>query len=104
MSSPDSVVDICSGKLLTVATLSMKAGSHLSIGPQVPSGIVMVACSVAGLRSVGVLGVWPLRARTAAISEAVTCTCAKVGFTLADGLYRSLIPAVVGFCFHAVVR
>ena len=64
----------------------MKVGSHWSIGPQVPSGIVMVACSVAGLRSVGALGAWPLRARTAAISEAVTCTCANVGFTLADGL------------------
>ena len=64
----------------------------------------MVACSVAGLLRDGVLGAWPLRARTAAISEAVTCTCASVGFTLADGLYRTLIPADVGSWFHAAVR
>ena len=96
MSSPDSEVALCSGKLLTVATLCMNAGSHWSSGPQVPNGIEMVACSVAGLRRVGVVGVWPLRARTAAMSAAVASTCAKVGFTLAEGRYRTLMPADVG--------
>ena len=90
--------------LLVVATRCMNMGSHCSNGPLVPSGMVMVAWSVCGLLSVGLLWVWPFRARTAAMSAAVTCTCAKSGFVLVDGLYQTLIPAVIGLWFQAAVR
>ena len=82
----------------------MKIGSQWSSGPHVPKGIDMVACRVAGFRRVGVVGVWPLRARTAAMSAVVASTCANVGFTLAEGRYRTLIPADVGCRFQASVR
>ena len=82
----------------------MNMGSHCSVGPHVPRGMVMVACSVGGLLSVGLLCAWPLRALTAAMSAAVACTCAKSGFVLVDGLYLILIPEVVGLCSQAAVR
>ena len=99
ISSPVSEVHICSGMLLC-----MKAGSHWSIGPHVPNGMEIVACSVAGLRRVGVVGACPLRARTAAMSAAVASTCANVGLTLAEGRYRTLMPADVGCRCQASVR
>lgn len=54
--------------------------------------------------SVGLLGLWLLRALTAAMSAAVASTCAKRGFTLVDGRCRILMPAVVGSWCHAAVR
>ena len=47
---------------------------------------------------------WLFRVLTAAISAAVAATCAKIGFVLVDGRYRTLIPAVFGFLYHASVR
>ena len=90
--------------LFVVATRCMNMGSHCSDGPHVPSGMVMVAWSVCGLLNVGLLWVWPFRARTAAMSAAVACTCAKSGFVLVDGLYRILIPDVFGLRSQAAVR
>ena len=90
--------------LLVVATCCMNMGSQCSDGPHVPRGMVIVACNVGGLLSVGLLCVWPFRARTAAMSAAVAWTCANSGFVLDDGLYLSLIPDVFGLCSHALVR
>ena len=104
MSSPDSDVEACSGRLLVDATRCINIGSHISDGPQVPRGKVMVACRVAGLFSVGLLCVWPFRALTAAMSAAVACTCANSGFGLVDGLYLIFIPEVLGLCSQAAVR
>ena len=104
MSSPCSVVEACSGRLLVVATFCMNMGSHCSNGPRVPRGMVIVACNVGGLLSVGWLCEWLLRALTAAMSAVVAWTCAKSGFVLVDGLYLILIPEVVGLCSHDDVR
>ena len=79
-------------------------GSQCSDGPHVPRGMDIVACSVGGLSSVGVLCAWFFRALTAAMSAAVACTCANRGLVLADALYRILIPDVLGFCCQAAVR
>ena len=68
------------------------------------TGIAMVACSVGGFCSVGVLGAWFFRAFTAAISAEVAATCANVALVLVDGRYRILMPAVLGSCCHAAVR
>ena len=38
------------------------------------------------------------------MSAAVAATCAKIGFVFVDGRYRTLMPAVVGFLYHASVR
>ena len=80
-----SVVDGCSGKLLVVATRCINVGSHWSRRPHVCTGIAMVACSVGGFCSVGVLGAWFLRALTAAMSADVAATCANVVFVLVEG-------------------
>ena len=82
VSRPDSAVELCNGKLLSVATFCMKAGSHCSSGPQVDSGVVIVACSVGGSLSDGLWPVCPFRARTDAMSAVVASTCANGGFDL----------------------
>ena len=64
----------------------------------------MVAYNVDGFLSVGLLGAWPFRALTDAMSAAVACTCAKSGLVLVDGLYLIFIPEVVGSCSQAAVR
>ena len=38
------------------------------------------------------------------MSAAVAATCAKVGLVFVDGRYRTLMPAVIGFLYHASVR
>ena len=68
------------------------------------SGIVMVACSVGGLRIDGFVGAWPFRALTAAMLAAVACTWAKGCLVKEDGRKRTLRPAVAGSCCHAAVR
>ena len=104
MSSPELVVETCSGRLLVVATRCMNVGSHWSSGPQVCTGIEIVACRVGGFCSVGLLGAWAFRALTAAISAEVASTCAKAVFVLVEGRYRILMPAVIGSCCHAAVK
>ena len=104
MSSPEFVVEACSGRLLAVATRCMNVGSHWSSRPHVCTGIEIVACRVGGFCSVGLLGAWAFRALTAAMSAEVVSTCAKVGFVLVEGRYRILMPAVIGSCCHAVVK
>ena len=83
MSRPVSAVDLCKGKLLAAATVSIKDGSHCSSGPHVPSGKEIVACKVGGSWSEGLLVVRPFLALTVAISAAVASTCAK-GFLICD--------------------
>ena len=104
MSRPRSDKVLWSGRLVEDATLSMKLGSHCSIGPHVPTGMEIVACNVGGSCMVGLLSARPLLALTAAMSAAVVSTCANGFLIWLDGRYRTLIPEFVGSAFQAVVR
>ena len=64
--------------------------------PVVVRPIEIVACSVGGLRSEGLVEIAPFRARTAAMLAAVAPTCAKGVLTRAEVLYLSLVPEDIG--------
>ena len=93
---PDSVVDLCSGRLLASPTLCMKLGSQSDKRPVVVRGIVIVACSVGGSRTVSPLLPCDLRALTAAILADVAAACANGALIRDDGLKRSLMPDELG--------
>ena len=82
----------------------MKAGSHCSSGPQVDSGVVIVACSVGGSLSDGLWPVCPFQTRTDAMSAVVASTCANGALICNERRYRTLIPDVDGSEFQAAVR
>ena len=85
MSRPDSVVDGWSGSPFVVATWCINFGNHCSSKPHVCTGIDIVACSVGGFCSDGLVCCWFFRVLTAAMSAEVASTWANVVLVLEEG-------------------